>query len=657
MWKTEPLDVISINIQRMTGVKNPAGIYACLLFCFFSFAQNKSKHSLYAQYNKAVSAYNFVNGKGKIVLQSPSFYYYAEATNFAESDKYPDSTVAAVFIDRKGWRLIKRNGEILNDSDKIRYDRIELVQNCFILRKNYVVAGISNAFGKTIIPCDHYSAGYVGNVKPGTVFPIGKNHKWGAVNPLGDTIIPFIYDTISGYYNSLEAPSFFVFKKGAVSYLYNFAGKLLFQQTDLYCNPKEWATTVAYNDFEGVIDPLGKWILKPDTSLHSVWLHSGFGDKIIQAYSGEDYASRKVILYDSLGKQLLAPLYTNVEFHADYLIGTFTDDKDGLKRCALLDKTGKTKIPPKYNTLKISHYNYNKLIVAGKTASNGNYTEALLNDTGKILIPFLYASIKPLGYIFNRVLVQDVVTRKYGAVDLTGKLVIDCVFDTDFDFNQDNRKTAYTKLNGKNAAIDVNGKVLFSFADAPGFSHESHGLLIAYERVSHHHGDENNFGIYTLNGKKIIGLDEHRYLAVPSKGGVILCSKKRYWGSLMLMDSSGRKLDTIDNIGLSYFKEGDAILSCVNCSLQEQYDRAKDDHGLIRFKGGKAAVIVSLDFVKVPRFYQFFLNRQLLKRMKRKPYSSQVYVFRENINIKKTRAFHRKIKRMKKMPMKKYLSL
>lgn len=390
-------------------------------FAFFQDKINASKCDVITKYGKFISqkggyivAENLImvpsesgNGvvlkdvKGKVLTKSIYDNIYSVEDRSLE---FTDGCLKVCkngkygYIDKTGNEIIPCKYSLVDDSFR---DGIARVWGEMDEKSGGRPSGYVNYKGKEIVPCiiksvdDVYRNGY---------FIFRSNGKYGAINKLGNIVVPFEYDYINDFSEGVAG----VIKDGKLGFIDN-SNKVIIPFN--YNLESYEISEYIFKFSEGLVAVKkdGKW---------------GYIDK----------SNNVVIPF----------IYWSAEdFHGGMAC---VEDNDGKKAC--IDKTGKVVQP--FGVSDISH-----LI-------NGIYMRTITSSSYDDQEYMLFNKIGILGKFSNYPLCKDnlIIVKKnmkYGAIDYTGKVLIPCIYKTLNDYGD---VLIASDDNGRDAAFDHTGKVL-----------------------------------------------------------------------------------------------------------------------------------------------------------------------------------------------------
>ncbi|MFN5982795.1 MAG: WG repeat-containing protein [Fluviicola sp.] len=359
--------------------------------------------------------------------------------------------------------------------------------------------GYMNTNGEVVIPATYSTVGFF---KDGLAW-VEKNDKYGYINKSNELIIPLQFESaydfekgravveINGKTACIDRSGAYILKPefddiGQLSEGLMFAKKdtlfgyydemgfqripLRFQEAYSFVNG---LARVSVQNLEGVIDPYGAFVIKPQFEVIST-----FSDSLLLFEDG-DYiklVNKKGeiipnLAFDDVGKLVNGRAY--VEYDGDF---------------GYIDAVGKLVIPMIYETYTNSKVKAEFSGNYAKVMKNGKY--GIIDKSGKTIIPFAYTNLGQPG-----TLIAFEKAGKWGFIDISNKVVIEPTYENTASFSDglgfSQYLTLFGAVNSKNEVIIPMNHTSISKLD------KSHYLVTL--------GAKN--GIYNSKGKLVVPIE------------------------------------------------------------------------------------------------------------------------------------------------------
>ncbi len=577
-----------------------------LLFSIHTWGQKPSKKLRLVR--NEYGGYVYKNANNKVVINNG--YYHAH--DFPSDAENYHKSLAAVRKDTKGrnytydfkWAFINTKGEEVID---FIYDDVTLVKGGYLVYRHDSIAlmdyygVLHSGFEYAWAGYNTYSAFYSGTI------PLKRSGKVGGVDINGNTVIPFVYDSIV-----LTVPNFQLYLKQDTFYLFNKAGKFLTWSEYGY-DLEDGRSLVWQNDHAGIIDTNGVWVLSPQFKQLALIE----GDEYILASNGYHEPNQKV--FDSRGQLFFETEYS---LSSPYI------------------------------------FNSNKFWIEVKDSNSYSYRKGLVDKNGNIIIPPVYWEIDEMYGLPGQLAVQDL-SGKWGIIDTLTNTIVPCKFEKNFSVASTIPFYASTTLNYQNVVINGVGDVVFEVPRGmAGWMYYENRVFVFGGSIDHHHYTESTTWAYSYSGKELIKKENrHHEINVSSRGLLHYDYDPRNKGFTMsIMDTLGNKREPAGWDGISFTNNinlGEIII-CIDCVEESG---TEDFAATVFYKGGKAAIVVGLDSVIVPTATQGNFNRILLLLMQHVKYDYHRMMIRTPINFIFNQTWlNRQLKRMKRMGMEDFLA-
>lgn len=283
-------------------------------------------------------------------------------------------------------------------------------------RKQYYIVnqdgryGFLNAKGQELVPpnYDFLELCSTGDSKEKILLSIQKNKKFGIINTANEIIIPAIYDHIDRTFNRDKYKRIYLNKK---CNLLDRSHKIMFDKWfDDIIDIQEDFIIVKNNDYYGIVDYQGKYILEP--SYQKINLYA-LNNKIIlkknelnQIYN----LKTRTIEKDSVGEITLI----------NYQKKIYREESN--KMFGLLDSLFNPILPKVFNELYMIEFSEG-LMLLSQNQKYGVYNPNL----NKFIIPIEYDEIRTIGSSQTHFKVKK--EGKVGVINLSGKQTIPTSFD------------------------------------------------------------------------------------------------------------------------------------------------------------------------------------------------------------------------------------
>jgi hypothetical protein len=332
--------------------------------------------------------------------------------------------------------------------------------------------GLINPKGELVIPClyDEFNRPDLSPYFFHGVIPAKKGEYWGVIDSTGQTIVPFDYDEINGFWDHGISIATKNKKAGCINYKGEVVLPFIFD--DIW-DLNEGIRLVNCNGKVGYFDSLGKQIIdfKYDSGLScqeglipvlkgTKWGYINKKDSIVIPFIYESASlfseglasvslNNKTGFIDKHNKTIIPFIY----FEGDYSFyngyaRVMLDNKIGM-----IDKSGKVIIPFEYDGNENDSYAGGCFIVERQLPKQ-EQSYALFDSTGKAITGFDYYTIIYQGN--NKFSVEK--AGKYGVIDNKGNIVVPIEYD-DFIWNS-NFNVSCSFKQGKIIYIDSTGKTV-----------------------------------------------------------------------------------------------------------------------------------------------------------------------------------------------------
>lgn len=405
------------------------------------------------------------------------------------------------YIDKSGNEIIPCKYSLVDDSYK---DGIARVWGEMDEKSGGRPSGYVNNKGKVIVPCiiksvdDVYRNGY---------FIFRSNGKYGAIDKLGNIVIPFDYDYINDFSEGLAG----VIKEGKLGFVDN-SNKVIipfnynlesYEISEYKFKFSEGLAAVKKDGQWGYIDKSNNVVI-PFIYWGAEDFHGGMAcvedndgkkacidktGKVVQPFGGMDIFHLINGIYYRYTNSGTYGDKENILFNKAGIIGKFSSDPyinygDSLiivnkdKKYGAVEYTGKLLIPCVYNDLR-----YSGFILRAKD-DNGR---CLYNRTGKMIVSSDYETdYNDYGHEgIIKVMKDDL----FGFIDKEGKMISPCVFNEAEDYHDG---YAIVSKGEKWGVIDRNGKETIPLKYDEVFCFNN-GLAVVYK--------DGKLGFVDVNGK------------------------------------------------------------------------------------------------------------------------------------------------------------
>ena len=355
---------------------------------------------------------------------------------------FPFSEGLATFKDKDGkYGFYDKKGAVALDLGK-EYDELEYFSDGLCAVKKNGKYGYIDKKGKLVIPCkfDEVDIFIRGLARIYKTDKLG-NRRIGLINKKGKQVTPVQYSDIE-YKDSGEIKvgieKSYVTKYGFLDK----KGKMIV--------PPKYSQAYSYHGKAGIVSI----IKKNGDEKFGLADKSGKLDKTIKfddiytPYKGmfKTVKKSKYGMMDVKGKELLKPIYDDIENYPDNGVGLAIISKKG--KSGLINDKGKIVLPIKYNDIYIREDGAKIVIGEGYE----NYKYGLVNKKGKIILKPQYSYIGD----FEKGLAIVTKNKKEGYVNLKGKIVIPLKYDWVGSFIENDRVIVEKK--GKYGLLDKQGK-------------------------------------------------------------------------------------------------------------------------------------------------------------------------------------------------------
>lgn len=318
---------------------------------------------------------------------------YAEVT---QNDKYG-------LINTKGDIVIPCIYDEINANDLSPWVAYGLVSV-----KKGMFWGAVDSTGKVVLPFkyDNLTAFYDHGISIAT-----KNKKSGCINYKGDTVIPFIYDTIWFLCNGVRKVAY----NGRIGYLDSVGNKIVDCKYDGGRDFCEGVMAVMKGNKWGFINKKDSIII-PFMYDNAYGFSEGLANVCLKGESGFIDKKNNIRIPFNYSDQYGCYAFSNG--YARVVI-------DG--RTGMIDKTGKTIIPFEYEDYGWDQY-MDGCFILERQFKNESQTYALFDSTGKAITGFDYEWINHFGS--HKFEVEK--KNKYGVIDNKGNIIIPIEYDDHF---------------------------------------------------------------------------------------------------------------------------------------------------------------------------------------------------------------------------------
>jgi len=299
--------------------------------------------------------------------------------------------------------------------------------------------GAVNELGQLIIPVEYEKVelcneGYI---------PVKYRGKWGAIDINGNLVVPVKYDGVSAFKYGHA-----VVHSNGMAGLVNAQGEVVIPiqfDRDMGVTPYDGYSVVKKNNKYGVYTNKGKEIVYPYYDY--IWEFTE-GVAEVQKYGKRGYI-------DLSGDEIVPTEFEDVRPFKDGLarVMIYEETKDGVvKKFGFYNDKGREVVPVVYDD---AHEHYNEGLVGVKKGDSWGF----LDTTGKSLNSGGYGEVSYFNEGYARVKRGD----KYGYIDATGKQVINVDFVKAGDFHEGVAYAISQKRSGEKTIGYLNNKGIWSF--------------------------------------------------------------------------------------------------------------------------------------------------------------------------------------------------
>ncbi len=331
------------------------------------------------------------------------------------------------------------------------YDELQLTNFKFVAVKQNGKWGTVTKQGHNVMPTKYDEVKSLGvnmahtNYITGDAVIMRTGNKWGLLSDDGKEIVSPQYDKIeSSWIISSLLKTTLDKKKGLLNKSGQELSKPIYTEiNDFNSGGVAVATVGPFNSLSyGLVDTLGKQIIKP------VYKNIGYlGNTLFTVYE-ENYPNARIALYNIKGRKLTGFVYKSIGIFrnnaAMIVVSENGHDKEGC-----IDSTGREVIKPIYDYLED---NYGRGIYYARI--NSKY--GLLNSQGEYLAKPIYDEMQ--GLDINTCIVKK--ENKYGLIDKKGELLVPLKYESNFNYRGDGLISTF--LGGKRCTVDLYGNEYFN---------------------------------------------------------------------------------------------------------------------------------------------------------------------------------------------------
>ena len=262
---------------------------------------------------------------------------------------------------------------------------------------------------------------------------VEKEGKYGCVDPKGKLRIPYIYDFIEPFTNSLVTRVSIDDKWGLINKTGEEIVPLAYDNLSF---PNDQGFFLAEKDGKcGAIDSNGR-VIMPFQYEYDRFPYLPDGDDLISFIKNDKYG-----YIDSQGKEAIPFIFNNVDDCGfDRETGLVSVEING--KWGFIDMTGKTVIPFQFDRA----WGFSSKMAYVK--KNGKV--GFINDKGEVVIPFEYDDAG-IYFLFNYVGVEK--NGKWGIIDKKGLVILPLIYDNIRELTRDN--TVQVKKDDKWYLVDL----------------------------------------------------------------------------------------------------------------------------------------------------------------------------------------------------------
>ena len=369
--------------------------------------------------------YHYVNPKGEKAFRNYSQLFYG---NFKEATDFRGEK-ALIRSRNKTYEIIDTKGKTVR---KLPYTQIQKFQDGYAkVQTDKLYGYIRQSDFKEVIPVMYDN---VSSVSHGH-FGVSKDGKWGLVDSLNNTAIPFQYDHVATRGNRCILWD----SKNRKDAMTDLAGNIIvpFSNYDLSFHTDKLVRVKDRSSRQGLMDMDGNWIMKLD----KVGIHFFEEDRAVISRNFKKYG-----FIDTEGKVVIPMKYDNASNFSNGLARVKVGDKWGA-----INKQGKTVIPLQYDGMG----DYIEGLMPAKKGKKWGY----VNEKNETIIPFMYDYAFEFGENTISGCAKVEKNKLYGIIDKQNQTIIPFEYSSLLYWGN----YIVAKRNGKYGILDRKGNPKSAF--------------------------------------------------------------------------------------------------------------------------------------------------------------------------------------------------